>query len=85
MIVNIGTVVYDFWQSENLIFIFNVIFPPVGSTAVELEWTVGPIPVADGYGREVISKFTSELVTGGEELVCFVWNEQYYDVLQFVQ
>jgi len=30
---------------------------------VELEWTVGPIPVEDGYGKEVISKFSSDLET----------------------
>ncbi|XP_066449799.1 lysosomal alpha-mannosidase [Eleutherodactylus coqui] len=32
---------------------------------VELEWTVGPIPVADGIGKEVISRFDSKLQTNG--------------------
>lgn len=30
-----------------------------------LEWTVGPIPVVDDHiGKEVISKFTSDLHSG---------------------
>lgn len=32
---------------------------------VELEWTVGPIPVGDGRGKEVISRFDSKLQTNG--------------------
>eukprot|EP01032_Pedospumella_encystans_P011646 gene11646-13532_t len=35
-----------------------------GSPVVELEWTVGPVPINDGIGKEVISKFTSGLRTG---------------------
>ncbi len=27
---------------------------------------MGPIPVADGYGKEVVSQFSSDLKTGGE-------------------
>ncbi|KAM4749190.1 lysosomal alpha-mannosidase [Rhinophrynus dorsalis] len=32
---------------------------------VELEWTVGPIPIGDFLGKEVISRFDSELQTEG--------------------
>ncbi|GCC34708.1 hypothetical protein chiPu_0013183 [Chiloscyllium punctatum] len=32
---------------------------------VELEWTVGPIPVGDGVGKEVISRFDTSLKTKG--------------------
>lgn len=32
---------------------------------LELEWTVGPIPVGDGWGKEVISRFDTALATGG--------------------
>ncbi|XP_067877358.1 lysosomal alpha-mannosidase [Heterodontus francisci] len=32
---------------------------------VELEWTVGPIPVADTIGKEVISRFDTPLKTAG--------------------
>uniref|UniRef100_A0A452DNI4 Lysosomal alpha-mannosidase n=1 Tax=Capra hircus TaxID=9925 RepID=A0A452DNI4_CAPHI len=32
---------------------------------LELEWTVGPIPVGDGWGKEVISRFDTGLATGG--------------------
>jgi len=31
-----------------------------GETQVEFEWLVGPIPVQDGIGKEVISRFKSE-------------------------
>lgn len=36
-----------------------------GDAAVEVEWTVGPVPINDGYGKEIVSKFTSSLKTGG--------------------
>ena len=43
-----------------------------GSPAVELEWTVGPIPVDDGLGKEVVSTFTSSLNSGPEgSNVCY--------------
>ncbi|XP_069623348.1 lysosomal alpha-mannosidase [Ranitomeya imitator] len=32
---------------------------------VELEWTVGPIPLGDNRGKEVISRFDSKLQTNG--------------------
>lgn len=34
------------------------------SPAVELDWSVGSIPVGDGLGKEVVSKFTSSLFSG---------------------
>ncbi|XP_067170658.1 lysosomal alpha-mannosidase [Apteryx mantelli] len=34
-----------------------------GQPFVELEWTVGPIPVADGWGKEIISRFETTLQT----------------------
>ncbi|KAM4676223.1 lysosomal alpha-mannosidase [Discoglossus pictus] len=36
-----------------------------GQRYVELEWTVGPIPVGDGWGKEVISRFYTPLQTEG--------------------
>ncbi|XP_072458359.1 lysosomal alpha-mannosidase-like isoform X2 [Notamacropus eugenii] len=36
-----------------------------GQRHLELEWTVGPVPVEDGWGKEVISLFDSQLETGG--------------------
>ena len=32
-----------------------------GSEVVELEWTVGPIPIDDNIGKEVISRFDTDL------------------------
>lgn len=29
-----------------------------------IEWTVGPVPIGDNIGKEVISKLTSDLATG---------------------
>ncbi|XP_005881664.1 PREDICTED: lysosomal alpha-mannosidase, partial [Myotis brandtii] len=36
-----------------------------GQRHLELEWTVGPIPVGDGWGKEVISRFDTALETKG--------------------
>ncbi|XP_046293708.1 lysosomal alpha-mannosidase isoform X1 [Marmota monax] len=36
-----------------------------GQRHLELEWTVGPIPVGEGWGKEVISRFDTPLKTNG--------------------
>nr|XP_015204430.1 PREDICTED: lysosomal alpha-mannosidase [Lepisosteus oculatus] len=36
-----------------------------GQRQLELEWTVGPIPVEDGLGKEVITRFDSPMNTSG--------------------
>ncbi|XP_039108174.1 lysosomal alpha-mannosidase [Hyaena hyaena] len=36
-----------------------------GQRHLELEWTVGPIPVGDGWGKEIISRFDTALETKG--------------------
>ncbi|XP_036596650.1 lysosomal alpha-mannosidase-like [Trichosurus vulpecula] len=36
-----------------------------GQKHLELEWTVGPVPIEDDWGKEVISLFDSQLETGG--------------------
>ncbi|XP_035888341.1 lysosomal alpha-mannosidase isoform X2 [Phyllostomus discolor] len=36
-----------------------------GQRHLELEWTVGPIPVGDNWGKEVISRFDTPLETKG--------------------
>ncbi|XP_053573804.1 lysosomal alpha-mannosidase [Bombina bombina] len=36
-----------------------------GQKYVELEWTLGPIPNDDGWGKEIISRFETTLKTGG--------------------
>ncbi|NWX35598.1 MA2B1 mannosidase, partial [Notiomystis cincta] len=36
-----------------------------GQPYLELEWTVGPIPVSDGLGKEIISRFETPLRTAG--------------------
>jgi hypothetical protein len=35
-----------------------------GAAWLDQEWTVGPIPVADGQGREIIIRTTTNLTTG---------------------
>ncbi|XP_036045066.1 lysosomal alpha-mannosidase-like [Onychomys torridus] len=37
-----------------------------GQRHLELEWTVGPIPVRDNSGKEVISRFKTPMKTNGE-------------------
>lgn len=36
-----------------------------GQRHLELEWTVGPVPIRDGFGKEIISRFDSQLKTNG--------------------
>ncbi|XP_027764768.1 lysosomal alpha-mannosidase [Empidonax traillii] len=36
-----------------------------GQPFLELEWTLGPIPVGDGVGKEVITRFETPLATAG--------------------
>ena len=45
--------------------VFQIVRLREGQAAVEFEWQVGPIPIADGYGKEVINKFTTSLNNGG--------------------
>jgi hypothetical protein len=33
----------------------------VNSATADLEWTVGPIPVSDGRGREIVSRFSTDI------------------------
>ena len=35
-----------------------------GSPSVEFEWTVGPVPVKDGHGKDVLSRFSSSVDSG---------------------
>lgn len=35
-----------------------------GARAVEVEWTAGPVPIADGVGKEVALRLRSDLDTG---------------------
>lgn len=36
-----------------------------GQSDVEIEWTVGPIPVGDGIGKEIVSRVTTQIPSGG--------------------
>jgi lysosomal alpha-mannosidase len=36
-----------------------------GARHVELEWSVGPIPISDSKGKEIVSRFTTPLATRG--------------------
>ncbi len=37
-----------------------------GTAAVEVEYTVGPIPIADGLGKEVVHRITTDVASGDE-------------------
>ena len=45
--------------------IFTIIRLRAGVPGVEFEWTVGPVPVDDGQGKEVILRFNSTLASNG--------------------
>lgn len=36
-----------------------------GSNSVELEWSIGPVPWEDGVGKELISRFDTDIASGG--------------------
>eukprot|EP00928_Gymnodinium_smaydae_P071618 TRINITY_DN55154_c0_g1_i1.p1 TRINITY_DN55154_c0_g1~~TRINITY_DN55154_c0_g1_i1.p1 ORF type:complete len:1000 (-),score=187.82 TRINITY_DN55154_c0_g1_i1:255-3206(-) len=40
-----------------------------GARHAEITYTVGPIPVADGVGKEVVSRFTTDIQNAGEYFV----------------
>ena len=33
---------------------------------IEIDWTVGPIPVSDGIGKEVIIRYSTDIQNNGE-------------------
>jgi lysosomal alpha-mannosidase len=37
-----------------------------GAVALEFEWTVGPVPISDGVGKEVISRYTTSIDSGDQ-------------------
>uniref|UniRef100_A0A1A9W6T5 Alpha-mannosidase n=1 Tax=Glossina brevipalpis TaxID=37001 RepID=A0A1A9W6T5_9MUSC len=55
-----GTLVKEIHQHFNN-WISQVIRIYEGVNLVEFEWLIGPIPVDDGIGKEVITRFTSEI------------------------
>ncbi|XP_059486976.1 lysosomal alpha-mannosidase-like [Neocloeon triangulifer] len=50
---------FSFWATQ-VIRIYK------GNKHVEFEWLVGPIPTEDHFGKEVISRFSSNMLTNGE-------------------
>ena len=45
--------------------IFTIIRLRAGVAGVEFEWTVGPVPVDDGQGKEVILRFNTSMLSNG--------------------
>jgi hypothetical protein len=61
-----GDGVVEVWQNFSA-WASQVVRLRRGQAAVEFSWTVGPVPVdKDGVGKEVVSRFRSELQTGGK-------------------
>jgi len=58
-----GPVVNEFWSSLAYVTQRTTLWS--NSEHVEVEWTVGPVDVSDGLGREVITRYDSGLATGG--------------------
>ncbi|CAG0884875.1 unnamed protein product [Cyprideis torosa] len=51
--------VFDSWATQ-VLRIYK------GRKDLEIEWQVGPIPVEDGFGREIVSKITTDIASQGE-------------------
>ena len=62
-LVNTPTV-SEAWQQITP-WLSQVIRLRAGARGIEMEWTVGPIPVADGQGKEVIIRFNTSLASKG--------------------
>lgn len=59
-----GQLVQEIWQQFSP-WVSQVVRLYDQAKYVELEWTVGPIPVSDGMGKEVITKYSTGLQTNG--------------------
>ncbi|XP_053661562.1 lysosomal alpha-mannosidase-like [Anopheles marshallii] len=67
-VVEIQVVKSDIVQEVHQVFnefISQVIRVYAGQEHVELEWLVGPIPIDDGIGKEIISRFESDIKSDG--------------------
>ncbi|XP_053673637.1 lysosomal alpha-mannosidase-like [Anopheles nili] len=67
-VVELQVVKSDLVQEVHQIFnewISQVVRVYAGEEHVELEWFVGPIPIDDGTGKEVISRFESDIESDG--------------------
>uniref|UniRef100_A0A1S4HD42 Alpha-mannosidase n=1 Tax=Anopheles gambiae TaxID=7165 RepID=A0A1S4HD42_ANOGA len=86
-VVEIQVVKSDLVQEVHQIFnewISQVIRVYAGQEHVELEWLVGPIPIDDSKGKEIISRFESDIKSegtfwtdsNGREMLRRVWNHR---------
>ena len=57
-------VVSEAWQQVTP-WLTQIIRLRAGARGIEFEWTVGPIPVDDGQGKEIIIRFNSTLASKG--------------------
>jgi len=67
-------IIYNDWAS------FEVSLHP-GSLAVEVEWTVGPIAIDDGIGKEVIIRYDTDI----ESTAIFYTDANGREVLQRIR
>jgi lysosomal alpha-mannosidase len=67
-------IIYNDWAS------FEVSLYP-GSLAVEIEWTVGPIAIDDGIGKEVIIRYDTDI----ESAAIFYTDANGREVLQRIR
>jgi len=52
-------IVFNEWASQEITLYDE-------GTGVEVEWTVGPIPVADKIGREVVLRYDTDIASAGK-------------------
>lgn len=60
-----GPLVEEIHQDFESSFVSQVVRVYKGDADVEFEWLVGPIPVGDRVGKEVIAVFETDLESGG--------------------
>ena len=52
--VQTAIITFNGWASQELS-LYN------GGEAVEIEWTIGPIPIDDGIGKEIIVRYDTDI------------------------
>ncbi len=58
-IVQKASIVFNEWASQE-ISLYR------GTSAIELEWTVGPIPIEDNVGKEIIIRYNTNIDSGSK-------------------
>jgi hypothetical protein len=50
----------------------------LGPRGLEVEWQVGPVPVADGVGKEIIALYTTDIQVPAASSLAALFTEQWH-------